>query len=91
MMKHNNLLYQPHHLSGLFQGIGSYLGTTKAFPTGYFLLTPIYYLVLRSKLPTQTQELAGKKSISVVTNTQTDMATLPVHAGAPTLELWALE
>ena len=43
MMKHNDPLYQPrYHLSGLIQRIWSYLATTKACPTGYFLLAPIY-------------------------------------------------
>ena len=48
MLKHNDPLCQPrYHLSGLIQRIWSYLATTKACSTQYFLLAPTYIQVLR--------------------------------------------
>ena len=48
MVKPKDPLYPlGYHLSGLIQGIRSYLKTTKVCQARHLLLAPIYYLVLR--------------------------------------------
>ena len=66
IIKPKDPLYPPgYHLSGLIQRKGIYLKTTTLCQTRYFLLAPVYYIVLRfdSKQPATYVKLVRSKRV----------------------------